>query len=365
MTTKRNLVLFLLPVGILLAIVTVGVVAMYAMFMNITAEPEEEQAAISEVVPYAGGPVSVVGQGEIPPEFIPVYQDAAKKYGIPWNLLAGIHRVETVFSTIGIENMESYAGAIGHMQFMPCTWTGWGHPSCGGLGRGAIPAADLVNPSMIKKHGGFGIDGDGDGKADPFSLVDSVFSAANYLAQNGAAKGDYRKAVFTYNHSEKYVSDVLGFMEKYVNYSPAPPPKAIQTAGGFNRPIGTAVTSRYGNRLNPVLDIWRLHAGIDFDCVTGDAIRASMAGTVSYAGWQSATNPKAGLGLYVWIEHPGGMKTSYGHMSALAVRVGQQVNAGDAVGACGTTGTSSGDHLHFEIFKNGIQVDPAPFLGIR
>lgn len=363
MNTKKFYALILLPAALLLAVVAIAITAAFGMFMNIT---KEETMETETITPYAGGPISAIGEGEIPPEFIPVYEAAAKEFGVPWNLLAAIHRVETNFSTIGIENMESYAGAIGHLQFMPCTWTGWGHPSCSGLGRGNIAPDQLTSLAVVKQYGGFGMDGNGDGKADPFELSDAIYAAANYLGKSGAAKGDYRKAVFTYNHSEKYVSDVLSYMEKFVDYDPkaAIPVELIGGTGGFNRPLNTPVTSVFGNRLHPVLGIYRLHGGTDFDCVTGDPIAASKAGVVSYAGWMDASNPNVGYGLYVWVEHGGGYKTGYNHLSKLNVKVGDKVNPGDIVGACGNTGTSTGDHLHFEIFQNGKLVDPAPFLGL-
>lgn len=306
--------------------------------------------------------ISAQGSTEIPAAFIPIYQAAAKEYGVPWNLLAAIHRVETMFSTIG--TMESYAGAEGHMQFMPCTWTGWGHPSCGGLGRGQIAEKEKTNPAVIKRYGGYGVDGDKDGKADPFNEVDAIYTAASYLSRSGAADGDIRKAVFTYNHSEKYVADVMGYMDKYAVQAKAPAMVLSESTGGFARPVNDPVTSQFGQRFHPVLKIWRLHGGIDFDCTTGDAIAASRPGVVSYAGWFDAGNPKAGYGLYVWVDHGGGYKTGYNHLSSLNVSVGDNVVVGDVVGACGNTGTSTGDHLHFEIFKSGVLVDPRPYLGL-
>ena len=319
----------------------------------IIAGGEDEQPA------YIGGPISEIGANQIPAEFLPIYQAAAEEYNIPWNLLAAIHRVETVFSTI--DPMVSYAGAEGHFQFMPCTWTGWNHPSCNGLGAGNIGAAEKVNPAVIARYGGYGVDANGDGRADPWDLEDAVFTAASYLARSGAASGDYRKAIFNYNHSEKYVSDVLGFMQQFAEGGSI---ELTPGTGGFNRPLNTAVTSRFGNRFHPIDKVWHLHGGIDFDCNAGDPIPASKAGVVTYAGWMDAANPKSGYGIYVWVDHGGGYKTTYAHLSRTAVNIGDPVNAGDIVGACGTTGTSTGDHLHFEIFKDGKRTDPAPYLGL-
>ncbi|CAM3043372.1 lytic transglycosylase domain-containing protein [Filibacter tadaridae] len=149
----------------------------------------------------------------IPDEYIPVYKEAAERYGIPWTLLAAHHRVETRFSSM--DPLLSPVGAEGHMQFMPCTFVGWGYPGCGGLGSGDIPEKDKTNPEVIKKYGGYGIDANGDGIADPYDIEDAIFSAANYLANSGAAEGDIEKAIFNYNHSEKYVQDVLFFFDEF------------------------------------------------------------------------------------------------------------------------------------------------------
>ncbi|CDQ42124.1 lytic transglycosylase domain-containing protein [Virgibacillus salexigens] len=114
---------------------------------------------------------------------IELYKAAAKEYHIDWALLAAIHDVETSFSTH--PTMISSVGALGHMQFMPGTWEY------------------------------YGVDADGDGKADPYSLSDSVYSAANYLAASGAANGHITKALFAYNRSTKYGIDVMAKAEKY------------------------------------------------------------------------------------------------------------------------------------------------------
>ncbi|MFI8687174.1 lytic transglycosylase domain-containing protein [Rossellomorea sp. NPDC077527] len=158
--------------------------------------------------------LSSIGKEEIPAQYIPIYKAAQEKYGVPWYLLAAHHRVETKFSTM--KTLVSPAGAEGHMQFMPCTFVGWSHPSCSGLGEGNIPSDQKTDPAIIKKYGGYGVDANGDGKADPFQIEDAIFSAANYLARNGAADGNIEQAVFAYNHSEQYVEDVLYYADRFV-----------------------------------------------------------------------------------------------------------------------------------------------------
>ncbi|MFS0890943.1 peptidoglycan DD-metalloendopeptidase family protein [Peribacillus frigoritolerans] len=309
-----------------------------------------------------GGEISQIGENEIPADYLPVYKAAEEKYGVPWNLLAAHHRVETRFSTL--ETMVSPVGAIGHLQFMVLTWIGWSYPGGDRLGNADIPENILTDPAMIKKYGGMGVDGNGDGKADPWDLEDAIFSAANYLSKNGAAEGNLRKAVYTYNHSEQYVNDVLHYAEIYVNgYETID--KVVSSESGFARPLSTKVTSGFGGRVDPITGAaGDSHKGIDFACSIGQSVPASKDGKVVYAGWQNPNNHKEGYGLYVWVEHGNGSKTTYAHLSGVSVSAGDSVKLGDVVGKCGNSGSSTGPHLHFEIFRNGFRADPAPFIGL-
>ena len=198
----------LLAVGALL-ILLAGIA--YAVVLIVASSGDEARPESSG---FWGGEISEIGANEIPAVYIPVYKAAQEEYGVPWNLLAAHHRVETRFSTI--EPMISPVGATGHMQFMPCTWVGWSHPSCSGLGKGNISQSELTSSTAIARYGGYGVDGDGDGKADPNSLEDAVFAAAKYLAANGASDGRIRDAVFAYNHADWYVEEVMGFADSYV-----------------------------------------------------------------------------------------------------------------------------------------------------
>lgn len=153
------------------------------------------------------------GDVRIPEEYIPIYMAAEEAYNVPWTLLAAHHRIETRFSTM--DPLLSPVGAEGHMQFMPCTFVGWSYPGCGGLGEGNIPDEDKTNPDIIKAHGGYGIDANGDGIADPYDIEDAIFSSANYLSASGAADGEIEKAVFEYNRSEKYLEDIMFYYNKF------------------------------------------------------------------------------------------------------------------------------------------------------
>lgn len=132
--------------------------------------------------------------------------------------------------------------------------------------------------------------------------------------------------------------------------APVVPPPTGVGGSGFAWPINGAVTSGFGYRWG------RMHQGVDIDCVTGDPIRASKSGTVV-----TATYDAEGYGYYVVIDHGGGFASLYAHMSELYVS-GGSVSQGEAVGACGSTGASTGDHVHFEIRVNGSPQDPLSYL---
>jgi len=116
------------------------------------------------------------------------------------------------------------------------------------------------------------------------------------------------------------------------------------------------VTSPFGERTDPVSGTSEYHTGVDFGVPLGTEIKAAADGVVVQAG----TN--GGYGNSVTIDHGGGMETLYGHLSKVLVSVGQKVKQGDIIGLSGSTGKSTGPHLHFEIRKNGQPVDPMPYL---
>jgi len=119
------------------------------------------------------------------------------------------------------------------------------------------------------------------------------------------------------------------------------------------------LSSLYGMRFHPILQEWRSHNGIDILANYGDAIYAAQGGTVVTAntdGWGS------GYGNYVVIDHGNGLSTLYGHMSSVAVSAGDTVYQGQVIGYVGTTGMSTGPHLHFEVYYYGVLQDPENYL---
>lgn len=122
------------------------------------------------------------------------------------------------------------------------------------------------------------------------------------------------------------------------------------------RPSDGFVTSGFGYRMHPVLGGRAHHNGIDFDANTGDPVRSAGNGLVKYAGW------KNGFGNVVEIDHQNGYVTVYAHNSAFTVKEGDVVRAGQMVAKAGSTGRSTGPHVHFEVHKDGRAVNPRAFL---
>lgn len=116
------------------------------------------------------------------------------------------------------------------------------------------------------------------------------------------------------------------------------------------------ITSTFGYRSDPFNGRSAMHGGIDFKGATGSPIMAAAKGRVVYAG------RKGGYGNFVEVDHGNGLRTRYAHMSRIDVTVGQAIEAGETLGGLGSTGRSTGPHLHFEVRINGRAVNPRPFL---
>lgn len=130
---------------------------------------------------------------------------------------------------------------------------------------------------------------------------------------------------------------------------------------GFCSPIGAnwrdVVTSEFGYRRDPFTGKSKGHGGIDLAVPTGTPVRAALPGTVTVSAYD-----RGGYGYYVCIDHGGGLATLYGHCSQLTARVGRTVQAGDVVALSGSTGRSTGPHLHFEVRVNGERTNPRNYL---
>lgn len=132
-----------------------------------------------------------------------------------------------------------------------------------------------------------------------------------------------------------------------------------QAVGGasFDIPTGmplasARLTSRFGMRRGPISGSYRMHRGIDLAAAAGTPVTAPASGVVAYSDWSG------GYGMIVALDHGDGVQTRFAHLSRLLVSPGQRVNKGQLLGLVGSTGRSTGPHLHYELHVNGRAVDP-------
>jgi murein DD-endopeptidase MepM/ murein hydrolase activator NlpD len=126
------------------------------------------------------------------------------------------------------------------------------------------------------------------------------------------------------------------------------------------RPVNTGyISSPFGWRIDPFTGRDELHEGIDFAAPMGTPIHAVAAGIVTWAG------PRGGYGNMVQIDHGNGFSTRYGHASKILVHVGETVQRGDVIALVGSTGWSTGPHVHFEVLRNGVEINPARFVALH
>ena len=150
-------------------------------------------------------------------------------------------------------------------------------------------------------------------------------------------------------------------LDKGVNLAAAAAPALAFGARTISIPSripvdGVRLTSDFGMRWHPVLGGHRMHKGIDLSSPIGTPVHATADGVIGRADWFSS------YGLYIAIEHGGALETRYGHLSRVNVAAGQFVHKGDVIGYVGTTGRSTGPHLHYEVRVEGVAVNPIPYL---
>ena len=115
---------------------------------------------------------------------------------------------------------------------------------------------------------------------------------------------------------------------------------------------GAQLTSGFGFRMHPILGYSRMHKGVDFGAGMGAPVMSAAGGTVKFAGWHG------GHGNYIMVDHGKGLATAYAHLSRINVRVGERVDQGERIGLVGSTGMSTGAHLHYEVWQGGKAIDP-------
>ena len=242
-----------------------------------------------------GVPNFVIDSFEIPPFLLPIYQSCGTEYGIPWQVLASINKIETAFGT----NLNvSSAGAEGWMQFIPSTWAA------------------------------YGVDANGDGKKDPYNPVDAICAAARYLRAAGGDK-DIRQAIFAYNHADWYVDEVLLGANQYGKLPDALVGSLTGLTEGAHFPV--AADARYADDINDAAALARANtqrktAGNAADVISSDANRRSINvysslnapvvavndGVIKKIG----DNPK--LGKYVVLQDAYGNQYTYAQLGSVA-----------------------------------------------
>lgn len=202
---------------------------------------------------------------------------------------------------------------------------------------------------------------DSDAAVMPVSLVGEPVEVMNVAAATSAPASSAPAALTSAAPDEKAPhedTDVLNLPDSM----PIVKVNAVRVPTGelLSRPVSGPLTSRFGMRFHPVLRVTKLHTGADFANSCGTPVAAARGGVVTYAG------VAGGYGGRVVVDHGrvAGMRvqTSYSHLSAIGVHVGQQVQVHDGIGLVGSTGYSTGCHLHFEVMVNGQFTDPLPWL---
>jgi murein DD-endopeptidase MepM/ murein hydrolase activator NlpD len=170
-------------------------------------------------------------------------------------------------------------------------------------------------------------------------LVNSLYASIDTIAARLSAQ----------KRSYSVIENLLKNKEMLLASTPAIQPVSNKD---LNR-----IASGYGRRIDPIYKTIKMHAGLDFSAPQGTPIYATADGTVRVAG-----NSGNGYGIHVIINHGYGYETLYGHMFRLKVRSGERVKRGEIVGYVGSTGKSTGPHLHYEVHKNGQKLDPVYFF---
>lgn len=171
------------------------------------------------------------------------------------------------------------------------------------------------------------------------------------LASLQDQKEEYKRALDELEATSKQLEGMIRQLQ-------AKSEKPKQGSGGFAHPLpgNTRISSDYGMRLHPILKERRMHTGVDFPAPKGTAVRASQAGEVIFTGWMG------GYGQVVIIDHGDGISTLYAHLSTIQTNNGANVNKGDRIAGVGSTGWSTGPHLHFEVRVKGQPVNPHKYI---
>jgi hypothetical protein len=268
--------------------------------------------------PALPAPASISG---IPPAYLVLYEQAGRRFGLQWQILAGIGRVETNHGQDGAGCTPNFAGARGPMQFEAATFAE------------AARLAGIANPNIC----------------DP---ADAIPAAAALLSHDGAP-GNWQAALLAYNPNPAYPDEVMTWANRYAMAVDLVWPLDGKITQGFG-PTSLALEPPlvYEGKYYP-----HFHPSIDIASPIGTPVRAMAAGQVVFAGRDSSS------AVVVEIEHLPNVISLYGHLEdPPAVKVGETVVTGQVLGDVGVTGITTGPHLHFGIYEAGVPVDPLTVL---
>lgn len=187
------------------------------------------------------------------------------------------------------------------------------------------------------------------------SIDESIYRINQFMNQRGLEKFKMKNVGGEAGLEIEDVNEVSSFYADYI--------KDLENAVAkvpMGRPYNGEITSRFGTRVNPVSGYGaETHSGIDFRGKTGDAVISTAKGKVSFAG------VKGGYGNCIIIDHQHDLQTLYGHLSAIDVKEGDEVKIGSPIGKIGSTGRSTGPHLHYEVHFKGNRINPELYLNFK
>lgn len=304
----------------------------------------------STLPPSTGGDPKTLGMSEVA---YSAYVRAASKSGLDWTYLAAIGQTESNHGTASGSAPNPTTGAIKP----PIIGIPIGPDTDNGRYDGDTGADHAVGPMQFipSTWESYARDGNGDRVKDPHNIFDAAMASAAYLRANGAPR-NWKAALFAYNHDSSYVQLVTDRAAEF---------RKKASAGGVSSgekvwPVGkdAPLSAHYGQAGS----MWSsgYHTGQDFSVPSGTPIHAAASGIVITAGWEG---PYGNSTVIRSVMPSGGVvKTRYAHQSVIGVKEGQTVTAGQVIGKVGSTGNSTGAHLHFEVYLNDRLSDPMQWL---
>lgn len=257
---------------------------------------------------YKGMPLRNIEQLDFPLPLLTIFLQA-QNGAVSWSQLAAISKVNTDFGRHAASN-----GGIGFLGFPDSLWRQ------------------------------IAVDGDGDGTLDPESPDDAIFSLATAFSRSSSS---FRDTLASFQMGEAQFAEVKEMDRRYSS-------SVLLSAGWLWPLVGYyQISSPYGMRSDPFAGQTEFHDGMDLPAPEGTPVLAIRDGFVSIA-----SNDFGGYGYYIRLSHLNGIESFYGHLSVIGVEEGQFVHQGQIIGAVGSTGRSTGPHLHVGMMQNGQSIDP-------